>query len=67
MQGDIHTLRAVALRFVLANQMVGTVVVGARGPGQIEQNVRAIGEEPPYLSEADLSKIPELLNAAGAI
>jgi len=66
-KGDIHTLRAIALRFVLANQMVGTMVVGARSAGQIEQNVRAIGEGPPYLTQEDLAKIPDLLRAAGAV
>jgi aryl-alcohol dehydrogenase-like predicted oxidoreductase len=64
-QGEVHTLRSVALRFVLANRMVGTMVVGARNAAQIEQNVRAIGEGPPYLAEEELARIPTLLTEAG--
>ena len=62
---DIHTVRAVALRYVLSNLLVGSVAVGARSAAQIEQNVRAIGKGPPYLPEADLARIPELLRVAG--
>ena len=62
---EIHTLRSAALRFVLANQLVTSVVVGARTAQQIEANVRAVGKEPPYLSEEDLARIPSLLAEAG--
>lgn len=62
---EIHTLRSAALRFVLANQIVSSVVVGVRSAQQIEANVRAVGKEPPYLSDDDLEKIPTLLADAG--
>ena len=55
--GDIHTIRAVALRYVLCNRMVASVVVGVRTPAQLEANVRAIGAGPPYLPDEDLSRI----------
>jgi aryl-alcohol dehydrogenase-like predicted oxidoreductase len=57
-KGDVHTIRAVALRYVLSNLLVSSAVVGVRTPAQLEANVRAIGEGPPYLSDADLAKIP---------
>ncbi|MGZ3417283.1 MAG: aldo/keto reductase [Polyangiales bacterium] len=66
-QGEIHTLRSVALRFVLSNLMVGSCIVGVRNAAQIEQNVRAIGEGPPYLSDEDLGKVPTILEAAGVV
>ncbi len=62
---EIHTLRSAALRFVLANQLVTSVVVGARTAQQIEANVRAVGKEPPYLTDEDLARIPTLLADAG--
>ncbi|GAC1578328.1 MAG: aldo/keto reductase [Polyangiales bacterium] len=65
-KAEVHTLRAVALRFTLSNQLISSVVVGAKSAAQIEQNVRAIGDGPPYLSEDDLSSIPLLLRGAGA-
>lgn len=60
---EVHTLRAAALRFVLANQVVGSCVVGVRNGQQLEQNVRAIAKAPPYLPDADLARLPELLRA----
>jgi aryl-alcohol dehydrogenase-like predicted oxidoreductase len=57
---DIHTLRAAALRFVLANGKVSSCIVGARSAQQIEGNVRAIGDGPPYLPTEDLVKVGEL-------
>jgi aryl-alcohol dehydrogenase-like predicted oxidoreductase len=62
---EIHTLRSAALRFVLANSIVSCCVVGVRNAQQIEANVRAVGKEPPYLSDEDLERIPTLLVNAG--
>ena len=62
-RGDAHTLRAVALRWVLANNVVGAAVVGVRTSAQLEANVRAIGAGPPYLPEEDLTRLGELLDA----
>lgn len=63
--GEIHTLRSAALRFVLCNHLVSTCVVGARSAAQIEANIRAIGKGPPYLSDEDLARVPMLLLGAG--
>jgi aryl-alcohol dehydrogenase-like predicted oxidoreductase len=65
--GEVHTLRSAALRYVLANLLVGTCVVGARNAAQLEGNVRAIGNGPPYLDDADLARIPRLLKDAGVL
>lgn len=62
---EIHTLRSAALRFVLANQLVTSCVVGVRSAQHVESNVRAVGKEPPYLSDEDLERIPGLLAEAG--
>lgn len=62
---DVHTLRSAALRFVLSNQLVSSCVVGVRTVAQLEANARAIGKGPPYLPEDDMTKLPELLRAAG--
>ncbi len=66
-RGEVHTLRGAALRYVLANLLVGTCVVGVRNAAQLEGNVRAIGNGPPYLDDADLARIPRLLSDAGAV
>lgn len=63
--GEIHTLRSAALRFVLCNHQISSVVVGARSAAQIEANIRAIGKGPPYLSDEDLARVPMLLLSAG--
>jgi aryl-alcohol dehydrogenase-like predicted oxidoreductase len=60
-RGDVHTVRAVALRWVLSNRTVGATVVGVRTAAQLEANVRAVGSGPPYLSDDDLAKLAEIL------
>jgi aryl-alcohol dehydrogenase-like predicted oxidoreductase len=66
-KNEIHTIRSVALRYVLANQLVGSMIIGARNASQLESNLRAIGDEPPYLSIDDLAAIPKLLHEAGFV
>lgn len=65
-RGDVHTLRAVALRWVLSNRTVSSAVVGVRTAAQLEANVRAIGKGPAYLSDEDLAKIAEILPLTGS-
>lgn len=57
--GTIGTLRAVALRYVLQNDLVGTAVIGPKNQIQLDQLVREAGKQPPYLP-------PERLNALQA-
>lgn len=59
--GDAITLRSVALRFVLSNQLVSSAVLGPRTVPQLEQLVREAGKGPPYLAEDVLARLPENL------
>ena len=52
----VTSLRAAALRFVLANNVVSCAVLGPRNALQLDQLIRESGKEPPYLS-------PEALEA----
>jgi aryl-alcohol dehydrogenase-like predicted oxidoreductase len=65
--GDVLSLRAVALRFVLVNQLVSSAVLGPRSMPQLEQLVREAGNAPPYLPEEGLSRLPGLLEKAGVV
>jgi aryl-alcohol dehydrogenase-like predicted oxidoreductase len=60
-KGDVRTLRAAAVRFVLANHLVGAAILGPRSVEQLEQLVRETGSGPVYLSDADLAALPRSL------
>lgn len=47
--GDVLTLRSAALRFVLANPVVSSAVLGPRNRVQLDQLVREAGQGPEYL------------------
>jgi len=61
---DVATLRSVALRFVLANQLVSSAVLGPRSVAQFDQLEREAGE-PPYLKDTVMIEIAARLKAAG--
>lgn len=63
--GPVLSLRAVAVRFVLANQLVTSAVLGPRSVPQLEQLVREAGEGPPYLKDTALAELSARLRAAG--
>ena len=63
--GDVPTLRAAAVRFVLANNIVSCAVLGPRNVEQLEDIVREVGMGPIYLSDEDLMRIPRVLQAVG--
>lgn len=63
--GSIMTMRAVALRFVLANQIVSSAILGPRSVAQLDQLVRESGGAPPYLSGAQLADLASRLKAFG--
>jgi aryl-alcohol dehydrogenase-like predicted oxidoreductase len=63
--GDVSTMRGAAVRFVLANQMVSSAVLGPRSVAQLEELVREVGAGPVYLHEADLARLPHALDAVG--
>jgi aryl-alcohol dehydrogenase-like predicted oxidoreductase len=59
------TLRAAAVRFVLANSLVSGAVLGPRSAEQLEELVREVGSGPLYMRDADLARLPQALEAAG--
>jgi aryl-alcohol dehydrogenase-like predicted oxidoreductase len=63
--GDVTTMRAAAVRFVLANNIVTCAVLGPRSVAQLEQIVREVGMGPIYLRDEDLARLPRVLQAAG--
>jgi len=63
--GDVMTLRAAAVRFVLANSIVSSAVLGPRSPAQLEELVREVGSGPVYIRDPDLARLPHALDAVG--
>jgi aryl-alcohol dehydrogenase-like predicted oxidoreductase len=66
-QGDIKTLRAAAVRFVLANTVVSSAVLGPRSVEQAEQLVREVGGGPRYLPDDALAALPRALSKVGIL
>lgn len=64
--GPVVSLRAAALRFVLANQLVSAAVLGPRTVGQLDQLVREAGM-PPYLRDTALSDLSTRLRKLGVL
>jgi aryl-alcohol dehydrogenase-like predicted oxidoreductase len=63
--GNVTSLRAVALRFVLSNQLVSSAVIGPRSVTQLEQLVREAGSAPPYLRDTALLELGNRLRSFG--
>ncbi|MEZ4297094.1 MAG: aldo/keto reductase [Polyangiaceae bacterium] len=61
----VLTLRAAALRFVLANELVSSAVLGPRSVAQMEQLLREAGSGPPYMRDTMLAELSQKLDAAG--
>ena len=61
----VLTLRSSALRFVLANDLVGSAVLGPRSVAQFEQLVREAGNVPPYLRDTMLAELSTRLESVG--
>jgi aryl-alcohol dehydrogenase-like predicted oxidoreductase len=66
-KGDVLTLRAAAVRYVLANHLVSSAVLGPRTVEQLEQLVRETGAGPRYLSDDDLAALPRALHKVGIL
>ncbi|WP_437725450.1 aldo/keto reductase [Sorangium sp. So ce861] len=62
--GAVVSLRSVALRFVLANRLVSSAVLGPRSVAQLDQLVREAGM-PPYLRDTALAELAGRLNQVG--
>jgi aryl-alcohol dehydrogenase-like predicted oxidoreductase len=63
--GDITTQRSVALRYVLSNDDVSTVVTGPRNTLQLDQLVRESGKGPPYLTPEQVDSLHFRLGQLG--
>jgi aryl-alcohol dehydrogenase-like predicted oxidoreductase len=63
--GDVRTMRAAAVRFVLANRIVTSAVLGPRTVQQLEDLVREVGMGPVYLRDEDLMRITRALESVG--
>lgn len=64
-KNDVRTLSAAGVRFVLANSIVSSAVLGPRSVAQLEDIVRNVGMGPVYLRETDLTALPRMLDMAG--
>jgi aryl-alcohol dehydrogenase-like predicted oxidoreductase len=64
-KGDVHTMRAAAVRFALTNHLVSAAVLGPHSVTQLEQLVREVGAGPTYLPDSDLSALPRALSRVG--
>ncbi len=64
--GQVLTMRAAALRFVLANPIVSSAVLGPRSTLQLDQLVREAGRAPPYLTEEHLTALRARCEDVGA-
>lgn len=63
----VPSLRAIAVRFVLANPLVSSAVLGPRSVIQLDQLVRDSGGEPPYLDAESRQKLEIRLQDSGAL
>jgi len=63
--GEVITLRSVALRWVLQHHLVSTAVLGPRSLTQLNQLIFEAGQGPPYLDEDALMELPARLEAVG--
>jgi aryl-alcohol dehydrogenase-like predicted oxidoreductase len=66
-RGDVSTLRGAAVRFVLANHLVSSAVLGPRSAEQLEQLVRETGSGPRYLPDEALASLPRALSKVGIL
>jgi len=65
--GDVKTMRAAAVRFVLANTVVSSAILGPRTVEQAEQLVREAGGALRYLPDETLASLPRKLSKMGIL
>ncbi len=63
--GSVGSLRSAAIRFVLANHIVTSAVIGPRTVLQLEELVRDVAEGPPYLKDTALAELLARVKATG--
>jgi aryl-alcohol dehydrogenase-like predicted oxidoreductase len=66
LSGDVSTMRAAALRWVLQHELVSSAVIGPRSCVQLDQLVREAGKGPPYLPAETLEALEVRLLDVGA-
>ncbi|WP_394826346.1 aldo/keto reductase [Pendulispora albinea] len=64
-KGNVRSLRAAAIRFVLANHLVSCAILGPRTVDQLVELVRETGGGPIYLPDADMAVLPRTLAKVG--
>jgi aryl-alcohol dehydrogenase-like predicted oxidoreductase len=65
LNGEVRTLRGAAVRYVLANYLVSSAILGPKSVEQLEQLVRETGGGPRYIPDDDLRKLPRALDRVG--
>jgi aryl-alcohol dehydrogenase-like predicted oxidoreductase len=63
--GSIQTLRTVAVRYVLANPLVSSAIIGPRKSAQLDQLVRDAGKERRYFPEGGLESLENRVRGIG--
>lgn len=63
--GEIPTMRAAALRYVLRSTLVSSAVIGPRTPLQLDQLVREASVAQPYFSDDKLRTLEARLRSVG--
>lgn len=63
--GPVTSIRAVALRYVLNNELVSAAVLGPRKCAQLDQLVREAGKGPPYLNPESFAALERRLANVG--
>jgi aryl-alcohol dehydrogenase-like predicted oxidoreductase len=62
---NLPSLRSIALRFALANDLLSAVVLGPRNPLQLDQLVREASKAPPYIDAYNMFALRERLVTVG--
>jgi aryl-alcohol dehydrogenase-like predicted oxidoreductase len=63
--GNVQSLRSVAVRYVLANPLVSSAVLGPRKGAQLDQLVRDAGKERRYFPEGGLESLENRVRGIG--
>jgi aryl-alcohol dehydrogenase-like predicted oxidoreductase len=63
----VFTMRSAAVRFVLANEMVSSAVLGPKNVNQLEELVGESGTGPPYLTDEVLTQLAAELTRVGVV
>lgn len=62
---EVTSMTSAALRFALANHLVSSAILGAHSTAQIDEACAAVQSTPPYISEEDMMRLPQVLAAVG--